>query len=91
MAAGKVVVRVAEKVAEKAAVKVAVTTVAVAAAATTSDPLPQLVVLEAATAMLLPLASLTADRALTRVVVVTTTALTVSSPANQGRNQAVLS
>lgn len=73
------------------AVKVAVTIVAVAAAATMTDPLPQLVVPEVATAMLLPLANRTADRALTRVVVVTTTVLTVSSPANQGRTQAVLS
>jgi hypothetical protein len=65
---------------------VAVTTVAVAVV-TMIDPLPQLVVPEAATMPLL-LANRTAEAARTRVV--TTTALTARSPANQGRTFAVL-
>lgn len=66
----------------------AVTTVAAVAVATTTDLLPQLVVLEAATMPLL-LANRTVEAARTRVVI--TTALTASFPANQGRTQAILS
>jgi hypothetical protein len=62
---------------------VVVTTVVVAAAATTSDLLPQLAALEADTAMPLLPANRTVVDARTRVV--TTTALTASFSANQGR------